>query len=77
MDVAAEAVQPGTELEESAQEEFGFHFVEILLLQGAFDAGKTTGELLELFFKGREVPFLEPFDVDTFYDVDSAVGFAV
>ena len=32
---------------------------------------------MELFFEGGEVLFLEPFDLETFHDIDGAACFAI
>src|SRR3989442_2200021 len=73
LDVAAQLVEPGAELEGGAQEEFGAHGFEILLFESAFDAAKADGELLQLFFERGNVLLLELFELERFHDSNGAV----
>ena len=74
LSVSPKVIETGAKLERGAQEEFGLHFVEILLFQRAFDPGQTGGEFLEFLLERRHVSLLKPFYVKRFDDVNGASG---
>jgi len=81
LDVAAQFVEPGTELEGGAQKKFGAHRFKVVLIQSALDAAKAGGEFLKLFLEGREIFLLQLFELERFHDVYRAmiggIGFPI
>jgi len=77
LNVAAQVVEPGADLKRGAEKKLGAHGFEVVLLQGAFDAGEAHREFLQVFFIGREVAFLKFFDLESFQEVDGTASFLV
>ena len=73
LDVTAEFVKAGAELEGCAKEEFRAHGFEILLFQSAFNPAEAGGEPLQFFFEGGDVFLLKFFELERFDDIDRAM----
>jgi len=70
--IAAKLLQAGTELERGAKEELGPGLGEVLLIQQGIDAREALRKLVEFLLNGREVLFLEGFELEAFHDFDLA-----
>ncbi|HMC28524.1 MAG TPA: hypothetical protein VKM56_12100 [Verrucomicrobiae bacterium] len=73
MDLTAQFVKAGAELEGGAKEEFGAHGFEVLFFQSAFDPAEAGGESLEFFFERGNVFLLKLFELERFDDIDRAM----
>src|SRR5437762_3226851 len=76
-DIGADFVEASAQVESSLEEIFRAHAVEVVFGQSGFDAGEIGREMLQFFFEGGKVFFLEFLDVNTLDHVDlgAVLGF--